>query len=395
MDRPVMNSFLDHGRIHRLRTARGLTQAELAESIDVPASVFSRMLTGSLAVDDEAANRLAVELDCAPALLRRGTNDVLFTRPWLRAYADAPKKTVDQNVADAVLALEAFESLRLKRIPEHLPLFAGDPNNDEDIDEFAAQVRDVAEVDSPVAVPNVTRAAERLGCVVLPMDHELGKHLGMSMHVDGVPVLRASRPSSDGGIPGDRQRFTIAHELGHLTMHSTCPPPETTEQARVIEKQAHRFAGAFLLPGDAFLDDLEVRGQGRVTLATLAQMKEHWGVAIKAMVVRLQNLHRIDADQARSLYKQISARSWNKAEPVEVLNERAIWLEKALAKRFPDGDAIASAAVVSELGRSYFDSWLRWEAVEQREASIIAFPVEMSDARGQTRPREPGTVTRL
>ncbi|MEN8674145.1 XRE family transcriptional regulator [Nocardioides sp.] len=390
-----MNSFLDHGRIHRLRTARGLTQAELADSIDVPASAFSRMLTGSLAVDGEATNRLAVELDCTPELLRRGTSDVLFTRPWLRAYADAPKKTVDQNVADAVLALEAFESLRLKRIPDHLPLFAEDPNNDEDIDEFAAQVRDVAEVDSPVAVPNVTRAAERLGCVVLPMDHELGKHLGMSMHVDGVPVLRASRPSSDGGIPGDRQRFTVAHELGHLTMHSTCPPPETTEQARTIEKQAHRFAGAFLLPGDAFLDDLEARGQGRVTLATLAQMKEHWGVAIKAMVVRLQNLHRIDADQARSLYKQISARSWNKAEPVQVLNERAIWLEKALAKRFPDGDAVASAAIASELGRSYFESWLRWEAVEQRDASIIAFPAEAADERGRTRPRKPGTVTRL
>ena len=45
---------------------------------------------------------------------------------------------------------------------------------------------------------------------------------------------------------------------------------------------------------------------GRVTLTTLSKLKAKWGVAIKAMVVRLRQLHRIDADQARSLYKQIS-----------------------------------------------------------------------------------------
>ena len=47
-------------------------------------------------------------------------------------------------------------------------------------------------------------------------------------------------------------------------------------------------------------------------------------MAVKAMVIRPQQLYRIDLDQARSLYKRISARSWNKDEPVDVGNERAI-----------------------------------------------------------------------
>lgn len=390
-----MSVFVDYGRIQRLRTALGLTQAELAERVDTPASVLSRMLSGSLPVDDATASGLAKVLDCDVQLLRRETSDVLFTRPWLRAYADAPKKTVDQYVADALLALESFDSLRLKRIPERLPVFSGDPNNDEEIDEFAAEVRAAAEVDSMGAVPNVTRAAERLGCIVLPMDNELGKHLGMSMHVDGIPVIRASRPSGDGGIPGDRQRFTVAHELAHLTMHTSCPPPETAEQAKSIEKQAHRFAGAFLLPGDAFLEELEACGHGRVTLATLAQMKEQWGVSIKAMVVRLQNLHRVDADQARSLYKQISARSWNKQEPVEVVNERAIWLSKALERRFPEGDPITGAAHGTLLGRSYFESWIRWSPIAEENASVIAFPQPDDQPSSRPRGRGPATVTRL
>jgi hypothetical protein len=89
------------------------------------------------------------------------------------------------------------------------------------------------------------------------------------------------------------------------------------------------------------------------------------------MVVRLQHLHRIDMDHARSLYKQISARGWNKDEPVEVGNERAIWLNKALLQRFPGDDPKGEAAERSALSRSYFDDWSNWEP--NADATIIQF----------------------
>ncbi len=365
-----MNVSPDAGRVQQLRSARGLTQAELADALGLPASALSRVLSGHLSLDEDEAQCLAKALDCSIDVLGRPTADVLHTRPWLRAYADAPKKTVDQYVADTLLALESFDFLRLKRMPERLPTFNGDINDNGEIDEFAIDVRQAADVPPHGAVPNVTRAAERLGCLVLPMDNELGKHLGMSMFVDGVPVIRVSRPSAGGGIPGDRQRFTTAHELGHVSLHSSDPPPQTADEAKAVEKQAHRFAGAFLMPGDSFLDDLDEAG-GRVTLTTLSRLKERWGVSVKAMVVRLQQLHRIDADQARSLYKQISSRGWNKAEPIEVGNERAIWLTKAMAHRFPDDDPIDDAAHRTGLRRSYFVKWTSWEP--SRDATVIPF----------------------
>ena len=58
-------------------------------------------------------------------------------------------------------------------------------------------------------------------------------------------------------------------------------------------------------------------------------------MAIKAMVFRLQQLRRIDMDHSRSLYKQISARGWNKNEPMEVGNEGAIWLAKVSRSASP------------------------------------------------------------
>jgi Zn-dependent peptidase ImmA (M78 family) len=385
-----VNFYPNYGRVQRLRTARGLTQAELAAQLGLPASAFSRVLSGQLSIDSANAQRLADTLGCSPDLLSRPTSDPLHTRPWLRAYADAPKKTVEQYVADTLLAEEIFDDLRLKQLPERLPAFTGDLNDDNEIDEFATEVREAADVAPVQAIPNVTRAAERLGCLVLPMDNELGKHIGMSLFVDGTPVIRVSRPSGNGGIPGDRQRLTVAHELGHVTLHSLCPPPETANQAKAIEKQAYRFAGAFLLPGDAFLNDLDEVG-GKVTLATLARLKERWGVAVKVMVVRLQQLHRIDTDHARSLYKQISARGWNKDEPVDVGNERAIWLVKALSRRFPGDDPIAQAADRTEIHRSYFESWTSWEP--NTDGTVIQFQPRTGNQA--PRPRGLGSVTRL
>ncbi len=356
-------------RLQRMRTAAGYSRTELATMVDVSASALTRIEAGQHDVDAGVIENLARVLHCAPHVLARPLPDVLYTRPWLRAYADAPKKVVDQHIADTLLAIEAFKDLGLRLVPDSLPIFRGDLNDEEAIDDFAATVREAANIDVDVPIPNVTRAAERLGCVVLPLESELGKHLGMSMYVDGIPVLRVARPSGEDGVPGDRQRFTLAHELAHLTLHASQPAPDTTEEAKTIEKQAHRFAGAFLLPGDAFLAHLDELG-GRATLSTLTKMKESWGVAIKAMVIRLQHLHRIDSDQARSLYKQISSRGMNKREPVEVLNERAIWFARSAADRMGDGFE-GAAADATGLDRIFFSSWMAWEPATQAPATVI------------------------
>ena len=42
---------------------------------------------------------------------------------------------------------------------------------------------------------------------------------------------------------GERKRFTLAHELGHMVLD---PNPDVN-----AEKASHRFAGAFLMPAEA------------------------------------------------------------------------------------------------------------------------------------------------
>jgi len=358
------------GAVRRLRAALGLSQSELADRAGIAAGTMSMIENDRISATAEAIEALSTVLDCSPDYLRRDNGDLLAGRPWLRAYADAPSRTVESVVADSSTAIDAAQKLDLRFVPDVLPIFSGDPNNDADIEEFTAQVRVAAGLGEDDVVKNMVRTAERLGCVVLPMESELGRHLGMSNRVDGTAVIRVAR-SNDGSthyVPGDRQRFTVAHELGHLVMHFEQRPPDSAVEAARIEKQAHRFAAAFLAPADPLIDDLNRIG-GRVTLSALAQLKEAWGVAIKALVVRFQHLGVIEQDHARSLYKQISARRWNKSEPVHVPNEESVWLTKALKKRFgSEGDPFEGASGALGLGRSYFERWAMWTVENQADA---------------------------
>lgn len=378
-------------RVRRLRLANGLGQVEFAERVGVANGAVSMIENGRMPLADDMLTKLAEVLRCSPSFLVRQTATPLATQPLMRAYADAPKKAVDRQIADATLVLETASVLGLRSIPDALPTFHGDLSDEHAIEQFALDVRAAAQLSEGDVVGNAVRAAERLGCVVLPMPDELGRHLGMSLRIDATPVLCVSRASSsaDDGVPGDRQRFTVLHEVGHLGLHSHLGPPQSAEEAARFEKQAHLFAGAFLAPGDAMLEELHSLG-GRVTLQTLTSIKSRWGVAIKALVMRFRQLGVIDADQARSLYKQISSRGWNKGEPVSVGAESAIWLQRAIDKRFAGSpDAFAAAAAQAGLDASHVQRWTDWT----RPATPAGELVQMDSRRRAQSPPVSGDAT--
>lgn len=365
-------------RVRVLRLARGLSQADLARALTSGASdangLVSKVENGRQPVDEPLVAAIGAALGCTQEFLLREAPDALVTRPWLRAYADAPAKAVESTSCDNVLVAEAVGLLQLKAVPDGIPLFDGDAHDDDEIERFAQHVRTAAGIADGAVVGNAMRAADRLGCVVLPLRSELGRHLGMSQRIDGVPFVRVARPGGgETGVPGDRQRFTVAHEIGHLGLHTGLPAPETAEQTRLLERQAHRFASAFLAPADALMDDWESRG-GRVTLSTLADLKATWGVAIKALVVRFQQLGVISGEQATSLYKQISKRGWNKAEPVHTTNEQPVWLTRALERRVGAAgpDVGPRAAGLLGLHGDQVVGWLDWSPV--RSAEVLSFP---------------------
>lgn len=329
-----MTMFGDQGgefreRIKKLRLFRRWDQGTLANRAGMMSgSTVSQIETGKLSPSSEQIVRIANTLGYSTEFLTSELNLLPTTQPWLRAYADASKRETEARTAASTMATEYIRRLDLRPLPNLIPRFLGDPEDDDDIEDAANEVRQLAQIDSDAVVPNAVRAAERLGCAVLPLESELGKHLGMSVRSDDIPIISVAK----SGVPGDRQRFTVCHELGHLMLHASNGPPKDSREATRLEHQANRFASAFLVPRDALHDTLTQLG-GRVTLKTLAEAKAIWGVAIKSLVGRCQTINWIEPDQARSLYKQISAREWNKQEPVEVPLESAQWFGRVLSRK--------------------------------------------------------------
>lgn len=358
-------------RLLRLRLGAGIGQLELADRASVAAGMISMVERGHAMLDPRSLAAVAEVLDVSPEYLGRGQAEFVVTTPQLRAYADASQKVVDRFRSDSVTAIEAVRAAHLRLVDDVLPIFDGDLNDADQIESIAADVRTLAGLAEAEPVGNSIRAAERLGCVVLPMDSELGRHLGLSLRVDDVPVIRVARTSTspDDAVPGDRQRFTVAHAIGHLVLHAGRGAPKSADEASRREREAHRFASAFLAPGDAVLHDLEEHG-GRVTLTTLARLKEKWGFSIKAFVVRFRQLGVIDDAQARSLYKQISARKWNKSEPVVVGNESAVWFAKVVE------GAVPRVSRETGLGEACIRRWLDWAPRDgaRSEAVVTAMP---------------------
>jgi Zn-dependent peptidase ImmA (M78 family) len=151
-----------------------------------------------------------------------------------------------------------------------------------------------------IAVPPVPvkELAEQLGARVLeePLDPGVS---GMLYRQDGgLNVIAVNRSH-----PLVRQRFSIAHEIGHLHLHPGRPVivdhlvrgrvnmrDERSSLATSREEiEANSFAAALLLPAEWIEADIEGRDEGAAGKIILSLAKRYH-VSTQAMELRLINL---------------------------------------------------------------------------------------------------------
>lgn len=115
-------------------------------------------------------------------------------------------------------------------------------------------------------------------------------------------------------ISACRLRFDLAHELGHLILHSeiTKEELENKEILDRIEKEANMFASAFLLPREEFSNEVLA-----LSLDHFVNLKSRWKVSIAAMIYRCKELGIFSDSQVLYLRKQISLKKWRTIEPLD------------------------------------------------------------------------------
>lgn len=118
---------------------------------------------------------------------------------------------------------------------------------------------------------------------------------------DGAPVIVAAK-----GRPADRQRFSLAHELGHLLLE----PTDNLD----CEKSMHRFAAGLLVPAHVARRELGERRHA-LGLGELLSLKAKYGMSVLAWIRRARDLGIIGESSAKTLYMEASKRGWRTEEP--------------------------------------------------------------------------------
>ncbi len=258
-------------RIRAARERLGLTQAELATLLGRTPTSISYWEGGQRSPGLEEIVELARALAVAPASL------LPSQPPRVLARAQAAELALGRlvNVTDALM--ERFEAL--EPLPPVPPIPSTNPV------EVAGSVRRAAGQDQPPVQLEPIMAACNVRYTVEPLPEALS---GLVIFIGGTPIVAVRAVD-----PRRRQRFSAAHELGHVLLahHDTFHvdltradgvPPDYNWRH---ERAANDFAAALLMPAALLQENLQ-----HMVRPTAAALAERYDVSQQAMSIRLSTL---------------------------------------------------------------------------------------------------------
>lgn len=167
---------------------------------------------------------------------------------------------------------------------------------------------------------------------------------------DGIPVI-----VSKAELPGDRQRFNLGHELGHLILK--------VEEGLDPESACHRFVGALLVPAQAARFELGFR-RTTLDMNELYLLKHKYGMSMQAWIYRAKDLGIISENAAAKLFHRFRANGWHRQEPGEALpGEKPLRMKRLIYRALAE-DLISRSKAQELLGEPLQPHWAA-EALQQ------------------------------
>lgn len=300
------------GRLSQALAARRLSQVQLAAMIGVSPATVSKWRAGNQDPEADALERLATVINVTPEWFTRPL-PAKVSLPLFRSNASAhaaARQMLEARLEwaqDISIALEEFVDFPEVKLPVRR-FESPEQISASDIEEAASDCRDLLGLGRR-AIPDLALAVEGAGVIVVREETGIAPIEGLSAWSEALkrPMVLLSADKANGF----RSRFDLAHELGHLILHKGIERSTDPVRYKQMEDQAHRFAGAFLLPAETFAAEVKTP----VTLDSLLLLKQRWGVSVAAIVMRLHALGIIDQEEKSLLFKRRSARWGVKSEP--------------------------------------------------------------------------------
>ena len=282
------------------RESRGWTQKQLAEAIGINQATISKYELGSVPPTSGHVELIAkalsfsIEFFKQPDQIYALGSSLIFHRKRVKIPVRTQKKI------QAEINLRNIQISRLLRSVEFDHKFHMIPPEakGDNPEQVAREVRRLWGVPSgPIA--NLTRIVENAGGIVIHID--FGTHLidGAHLWITGMPPVFLMNKS----VPGERYRFSLAHEIGHAIMHHSSALDD-------VEHEADLFAGEFLMPRSEIRSDLR-----SLSLESSARLKRVWKVAMQAIIMRAASMKSISESKKRRLFTAVGARGYRVNEP--------------------------------------------------------------------------------
>jgi len=332
-------------RLQRARKASGLSLRDFGDQIGLSHTAVNKYEKNQLMPSSRQLIKISRVL---------GVRSEYFLRPILveikgieyRKRASTPKSLLNKINADVYDQAERWEEL-LQLYPHkpiadfELPSSLPDQvRDDNEIEKIAEKMRHEWELGlNPI--PDLIDTLESKGILVISsaVDNDQ-KFDGLAGDMGNKPVIVVSE-----NWCGDRQRFTLAHELGHLVLHGRLPS-EMNE-----EKACNLFAGAFLLPNFAVV---EAFGHHRSALDMneLHMLKHEFGLSMSGIKMRALQCGVISASLHRGLAIYFNKNRWRKQEPGKQYASEKTYLFNRLVYRALAEDYIGEPKAAELLGLS-------------------------------------------
>lgn len=278
-------------RLKLAREAAGLRKVELARTVEISPAAISQFEHGASRPSPQTLSRLALSLGFPVEFFAddgcqvpRGDVSTAFFRS-LRA---TPLLERQRAAAHAALVATVVATLSTRvRLPHlDVPDFSAQfSDGKEAIEEAAAELRVLWGV-PPGPVSNVVRLLEAHGVVVARLGKVDPRVDAFSQWHAGQPLVILNGDKDDEA----RHRHDGAHELGHLVGHA-----DAEGGNGVLERQAHAFAAAFLMPRPEIIEELPRRWDAQAFIA----LKRTWGVSIQNLLYRARELGRLSESSHR------------------------------------------------------------------------------------------------
>lgn len=313
-----------HERIKRARILKGLSLQQVADALgDITKQALSKYEQGKDAPNSTRLIRLAEVLGVKPEYFFR-QNGIELGRVDFRKHSSFGKRqqeSVKERVREHLeryLAAESLFELEPREVGPRKWLHSVDVENAEEAEKAAEAIRENWHLGTnPIA--NLTETLEEHGVKVI----------GLKAHEQFDGLCTEINNGRDAAIvsnlerPGERQRFNLAHELGHLVMRF----PDEIEDSGEEENLCHRFAGALLFPRDQVRETFGEH-RGRLFIDEFLLAKQEWGISIQAILRRLYDLDIVSKGTYQSTCRFWSSKGWRKKEPAPLPGETSYRLRQ-------------------------------------------------------------------